>query len=133
MHIDRKREVGCDDEQSFECARETRRADNLHRLCTAGVTLRQKQSRHTRDVVAVHVTDKQQIDVFDAPSELPQADLSAFTAVEQNQMPRVAQEHAGQAPIGQRHHPACTNQRHIEHVAQDATLLTRAAGMLNVG
>ena len=47
----------------------TQKLDYLHWLGPRGVALRKQESRQSRDVVAVHMADQDQVDVFDTPAE----------------------------------------------------------------
>ena len=91
---DLERQIRRDDTESSDDVDESRWTDNLHRLRAPGVAQRQQQPGQAGDMVAVHVADEDEVDVLDAPAEAPQADLCAFAAIEEQQVPPVPDQRA---------------------------------------
>ena len=88
LAADLERQIRRDDPESGDHVDESRRSDDLAPArVRPELPKRQQQSRQASDMVAVHVADEDEVDVLDAPAEASQADLRAFAAVEEQQVP----------------------------------------------
>ena len=91
------------------------RAYHEERLGALGIAHREEQARQAADMVRMVVRKTDYIDGARTPALLPERNLGALAAVNEQRRAVAARHHRCEPAIGQRHHAACPKETNIKH------------------